>query len=483
MHPIESYPFKFKPFMHQLASLNASWDKEEFALLMDMGTGKSKVTIDTISMLWDAGKIDGALVIAPKGVYRNWSDLELPTHLPDHIRSNARIGYWTPSPNKKEKEQIEWLFYPNDDLNIFCMNVEALSTEKGVRFAERFLLGHKTIMVIDESTCVKNPGARRTKSCLSLGKKAKYRRILTGSPVTKSPLDLYSQCSFLDWHLLGFSSYFSFRNRYAVLKQQNFGGRTIHQVVGYRNLEELAEKIKPFSFRVTKDECLDLPEKIFVKRTVEMTDEQKKLYADMKRNAIASLSSGLITTTAVIVQLLRLHQIVCGFIKTDEGEELDLPSNRLSSLMEILDETSGKVIIWANYRRNIAMIEQAIAKEYGKESVVTYYGDTTGEDRELAKTKFQDPDSPVKYFVANAQTGGYGITLTQANTVIYYSNNYDLEKRLQSEDRAHRIGQKHNVTYIDMVTPDTVDEKILAALRDKNDIARMLTGDAWRSWI
>jgi SNF2 family DNA or RNA helicase len=469
--------------MHQLACLNASWDREEYALLLEMGVGKTKITIDTIAMLWDAGKIDGALIVAPKGVYRNWSDLELPTHLPDHVRSNTRIGYWTPSPNKVEKEQIEWLFYPNDDLNIFCMNVEALSTEKGVRFAERFLLGHKAIMVVDESTCIKNPGARRTKSCLSLGKKASYRRILTGSPVTKSPLDLYSQCAFLDWHLLGFSSYFSFRNRFAVLKQQNFGGRTIQQVVAYRNLEELAAKLKPFSFRVTKDECLDLPDKLFVKRTVEMTPEQKKLYEDMRRNAISSLGTGLITTTAVITQLLRLHQIVCGFIKTDEGEEVDLPSGRLDELMNILDEASGKVIIWANYRRNIKMIEAAIAKAHGKESVVTYYGDTSDEDRELAKSSFQDSNSPVRFFVANSQTGGYGITLTQANTVVYYSNNYDLEKRLQSEDRAHRIGQKSNVTYIDLVTPNTVDEKILTALRDKNDIARLLTGDAWRSWI
>lgn len=480
---IQSYPFKRKPFQHQLSALSSSWDSVNFALLMSMGTGKTKTTIDNIALLYDSGKIDGALIVAPKGVYRNWSDLEIPEHLPAHLVSRTRVAYWNPSPSKEEKARMEMLFIPNDDLNIFVMNVESFSTDKGKRFAERFLLGHKTIMVIDESTCIKNPSALRTKAAVALGKQAQYRRILTGSPVTRSPLDLYAQCNFLDWHLLGFSSFFAFRNRYAILRPQKFGGRTIQQVVGYRNTGELSEKLKSFSFRITKEDCLDLPEKIFVRREVALTDEQRKVYEDMRRNAVATLNGEMTTTTVVITQLLRLHQITCGFLKTDEGEELELPSRRIDELLECLAETDGKVIIWANYRKNIRDIEQALQKAYGKQTVVTYYGDTSEEARSYAKTEFQNPDSPVRFFVGNTQTGGYGITLTQATTVIYFSNNYDLEKRVQSEDRAHRIGQNKHVTYIDLVTPDTVDEKILKALRDKNDIARLITGDAWRQWI
>jgi SNF2 family DNA or RNA helicase len=480
---LDKYPFRYKPFQHQLSALNLGWKQKNFAFLMSMGTGKTKTTIDNIALLFEDGAIDSALIIAPKGVYRNWSDLEIPTHLPEHLLKGTRVAYWTSSANKEEKSQMEMVFVPNDDLNIFVMNIEALSTDRGKRVAEKFLLGHKAVIVIDESTCIKNPSAKRTKSAIILGKMAPYRRILTGSPVTKSPLDLYSQCQFLDWRLLGFSSFFAFRNRYAVTRTQNFGGRSFQQVVGYRNTEELAAKLKEFSFRVTKEECLDLPPKVFIRRTVEMTDQQKKVYEDMRKNAVASLNGGLATTTAVITQLLRLHQIVCGFMKTDEGEEISLEHRRLEELMSTLEELDGKVIIWANYRRNIKEITEALSKEYGKDSVVTYYGDTSEEDREQAKIKFQDPDSSVRFFVGNTQTGGYGITLTQATTVIYYSNNYDLEKRLQSEDRAHRIGQTKTVLYVDLVTPDTVDEKILKALREKNDMARLLTGDAWREWI
>jgi len=477
------YPFKTQPFEHQLQALACSWDKESFAYFMEMGTGKSKVILDNIALLWDAGKIDGALIIAPKGVYMNWYNKEIPEHLPDHVAKQSRIAYWRSGPSEKEKALMERLFTPNDDLNIFLMNVEALSTPRGVRVAERFLLGHKAMIAVDESTTIKSPKAERSKSIVKLGAHAEYRRIATGSPVTKNPLDLFQQCAFLDWKLLGFSSFYSFRSRYAVTKEQITGGRKFIQVVAFRNTEELATRVKKFSFRKTKDECLDLPDKIYTKRDVELTDEQRKAYNEMRTNAITSLGSGVATVTVVITQLLRLHQIVCGYINTDDGYEVPLKSRRLEALMETLEECEGKVIIWANYRFNLKEIHRRISDEYGPDSVVTYYGDTTDKERDRAKVDFQNPDSPVRFFVGNTQTGGYGITLTEASTVIYYSNNYDLEKRLQSEDRAHRFGQTKNVLYIDLVTPDTVDEKILEALRTKNDIARLITGDQWKSWI
>jgi len=233
-----NYKFNTKPYAHQITALEKSWNKEVFAYFMEMGTGKSKVLIDNIAMLYDKGKIDGALIIAPKGVYQTWCDIEIPTHLPKHIEVKKVL--WRSSfmkDNKIVSKEVEPLFESSHELHILVMNVESMSTKHGVAFAEKFLSCHKTLMAIDESTTIKNPDAIRTKSIVNLGREAKYRRILTGSPVTKSPLDLYKQCEFLDPYLLDYSSYYAFRTRYAVLKTANFGGRSIQLVVGYRNLD------------------------------------------------------------------------------------------------------------------------------------------------------------------------------------------------------------------------------------------------------
>jgi len=311
----------------------------------------------------------------------------------------------------------------------------------------------------------------------------KYKRILTGSPVTKSPLDLYSQCKFLNEYLLGFQSYYSFRQRYAHMVSRNFGGRQVQIVASYRRLGELSESLKKFSYRVLKEDCLDLPEKIYIKRTVELTEEQNKKYKTMKQAALAEFQGQITTAPNVLTQLMRLHQITCGHLKLDNGEIVELKNNRLNELMDVLEEVEGKAIIWANYIYDIEAIVKEIQKKYGSDSVVQYYGAIEAEKRQKNIETFQDPNSPVRFFVGNPQTGGYGITLTAANTVIYYSNGYDLEKRLQSEDRAHRIGQKKSVTYIDLIAEDTVDEKIVKALRKKIDIASEILGEEIKDWI
>jgi|TARA_R110001583_G_scaffold43066_5_gene136947 SNF2 family DNA or RNA helicase len=475
------YAFKTEPYDHQMTALEHGWKKREYGYFMEMGTGKSKVIVDTFSMLYDSGKVEGVLIIAPKGVYRNWTNKEIPDHLPAHI--TERIGTWSSRLSKEVKKEINHLFQPNDDLNVLVMNIDALITKKGYEVAEKFLLCRNAMMVIDESTIIKNPSAKRTKAAIKLGSRARYRRILTGSPITKSPLDVYSQCEFLNSHLLGFSSFYSFRNRYAIMQDSNYGGRTFKQVVNFKNTEELAGVLKDFTYRVTKDECLDLPNKIFMRREFEMTKEQKKVYEEMKQSALAFLEQEAVSATSAITQLLRLHQISCGFFPTDEGPILPLKHDRMKELMSTLSEANGKVIIWANYRNDIKAIKEALDKEYGKGITVTYYGDTNDEDRMKAVVNFQDPNSPVRYFLGNTQTGGYGITLTEAKTVVYYSNNYDLEKRLQSEDRAHRIGQHHPVTYVDLVCKNTVDEKIIKALRNKISLANSVTGDKWKEWI
>ena len=476
-----NYKFKTKPYKHQLTALEKSVDKKEYAYFMEMGTGKSKVLVDNMAILYDKGKINGALIIAPKGVYRNWLEQEIPIHLASHIK--PKMVLWTALTSKTKEKEYQTLFETGFDLHVLIMNVEAFSTKKGSEFAYKFLRTHKTLMAVDESTTIKNPSAKRTKTIITLGKHATYRRILTGSPVTKSPLDLYSQCAFLNDELLEHGSFYSFRNRYAHMIERNFGGRRVQIVGSYQRLEELEEILKKFSYRVQKKDCLDLPKKIFINRTVELTEEQNKAYQTMKSAALAQLNGKLATAPHTLTQLMRLHQITCGHFKSDDGEITNLKHNRITELMDVIDEMEGKVIIWANYIHDIEEIVKTVKKKYGDDSIVQYYGAISSDDRQKAIKLFQDPKSPVKYFVGNTQTGGYGITLTAASNVIYYSNSYDLEKRLQSEDRAHRIGQHKPVTYVDLIAPKTVDEKIIKALRGKINIASQIMGDTLDAWI
>ena len=472
------YKYKSKPFAHQDKALQMSWDKEVFAYFMEMGTGKSKVLIDNIAMLYNAGRINGALIVAPKGVYKNWYDQEIPNHMPDYVPK--KMGLWRTDPDAKD---LKPMFSTGAELHILIMNVEAFSTKKGLQFAHKFLSSHDALMGVDESTTIKNPSAKRTKNILSLRSLTKYRRILTGSPVTKSPLDLFSQCNFLDPWLLDQSSYYSFRTRYAICRKIQVHGRQVEIVVGYRNLGELSEKIKPFSDRVLKDDCLDLPKKTYLKRTIELSDDQKKVYKQMKQEALAVLNGKMVTSATVITQLMRLHQITCGHFTSDDGTIQEIKNNRIPQLMDILEEVEGKAVIWAHYRYDIEKIVEAISKKYGNNSVVTYYGDTTTDERAAAIRKIQDPESPVRFIVGTPQTGGYGITLTGASTMIYYSNGYDLEKRQQSEARIDRIGQEKPMTYIDIMAEDTVDMKIVKSLRQKVNIATEIMGEELKDWI
>ena len=475
-----NYKFKTKPYAHQITALEKSWNKKVFAYFMEMGTGKTKVAIDNIAMLYDNGKINGALIIAPKGVYKNWYSQEIPIHLADHIEPKTVL--WQAMINQKQQKLLNTLFETGHDLHILIMNVEAFSTKKGVDFAARFLNSHNTYMAVDESTTIKNPGAKRTKNIVGLGKYAKYRRILTGSPITKSPLDLYKQCEFLDEYLLDHSSYYTFRTRYAVMRKAHFNGRSVEIVVGYKNLGELSDKIKPFSYRVLKDDCLDLPKKTFMKRIITLTAEQEKVYKQMKEMALAQLNGKLLTTANALTQLMRLHQITCGHFKANDGSIQTIKNNRLDELTDLLDEVEGKAVIWAHYQYDVQTIMDAIKKEYGNDSVVDYYGKTPSDERQDNIKKFQE-DPRCRFLVGTPSTGGYGITLTAASTMIYYSNGYDLEKRQQSEARIDRIGQENPMTYIDIICEDTVDERIVKALRKKINIATEIMGEKLKEWI
>ena len=476
------YKFKTKPYGHQLDALEASWNKEVFAYFMEMGTGKSKVLLDNAAILYDKGEINALLLIAPKGVYKNWYDSEIPTHLPDHVDTN--IVLWkTSDKSKKQQQLLNTLFKPGSHLNILIMNVESFSSGNGSDFAYKFLASHpKSMVAIDEATTIKTPTSNRTKNILSLSKHCKYRRILTGSPVTKSPLDLYSQCQFLDPWLLDQQSYYTFKARYSICKKIQVNGRQVEIVVGYRNLGELSEKIKSFSKRILKEDCLDLPEKSYVKHYVELTKEQQKVYQQMKKEAIAFLDGKMQSSATVMTQLMRLHQITCGHFTSDDGTIKDLPCQRLNELMDILEKIEGKTIIWSHYTHDVKRIIKEIKRVYGDDSVVDYYGATDTDARSKNIKKFQTDDK-CRFFVGTTHTGGYGITLTAGSNMIYFSNGYDLEKRQQSEARIDRIGQTKKMTYIDIMTQDTVDERIVKALRNKVNIANTIMDEGFKEWI
>jgi len=482
MFEIDGHKFKTKPYDHQTHAWRESKDKIEYALFMDMGTGKSKVIIDTISYLYWAKKIDTVLIFSNKGSYRNWITSEFPAHLPEDIETH--MTYWQASPNTDLMATYALFGYTIEALKIMVMNIEALAYKTPSELAISIVKSNKTFVVIDESTSIKNISAKRTKSAILIGRQALYRRILTGEPIANSPLDIWSQAMFLSPKLLRFASYFSFRSYYAKMVAINAGGRAFSKVVGYQNISELEANLKSWSYRIKKEDCLDLPPKVYQTYTIQMTDDQAKVYKQLKDESVAWLSAqSVISAPLAITKLLRLHQLACGHLSDDTKEGEIVFNNRIDALMEILEEVSGKAIIWATYRKNIDIIRKTITAKYGQEAIVTYFGDTSDADRAEALVKFQDPNNPCRFFLGNPKTGGYGLTLTAASTVIYYSNNYELEVRLQSEDRAHRIGQTKSVNYIDIVCEKTVDEKIIKALRSKKQISSAILGDEWKQWI
>jgi len=472
-----NYKFKTKPYAHQMTALEKSWNRETFAYFMEMGTGKTKTTIDNIGYLYLKKRVNAALIVAPKSVYTVWKN-EIEAHLPDEIPRS--IFAWKVNKPKQYKKFIT----EKDKLKFFLINVEALSTKKGLDECNKFLINQpQNIMVIDESTTIKNPKAKRTKNILALRWRARIRRILTGSPVTKSPLDLYTQCAFLDPALLGFKSFYAFRNRYCTFDDVYVArGETIRVPDGFTNLDELEQKLKTFSLRLTKDQCLDIPEKIYQKREIELEGEQRRVYQRLKIEALAKFEDETISVHNQLTEILRLHQVANGYVKSDDGEILQFKNEKLKALLEILEETDQKVIIWATYVHNIHEVIGALSEKYGSKSVVSIYGEVSQQDRMVAVDRYQN-DTECRFFVGNPTTGGYGLTLTAAKYVVYYSNNYNLEVRLQSEDRAHRIGQTKNVVYIDIIAKDTIDERIVQALKRKIQLSAKTLGDKAKDWL
>ena len=495
--PAGTYWFRTEPYQHQRDALERSWDEDGWGLLMEMGTGKSKIIIDTIGMLAQFRGLRRVLIVAPKGTYLNWPNNELPRHMPDVIAQITDTVVWRGGHTESERRGIRRLTTRgHEGIQILCMNIEALAiSQKAITLVTGFVAMGDCLIIVDESSAIKNPQAMRTKTLIKLGRQARWRRIATGTPVTRSPLDLWSQFEFLRQCALGHKSFYSFRSRYAILENKYLGGRSIDVVVGHRDTEKLTSLVATMATVVRKEDCLDLPDKIYRTVDVEMTLEQRKIYEEMRQWATTELSGGShASATQVITQLLRLHQVVCGHIVDEHGEVHDIPTNRVSALMDLVEETQGgRGIVWCSYRRDIDKVVRALT-EAGHRAV-RYDGSVSDVDRQEAVYRFQGraaviergevvgqrdcPDADrAEWFVGTPASGGYGLTLTAAKFVFYYSNNYDLEKRLQSEDRAHRIGQEDHVLYVDLRVPETVDDKIVTALKRKESLLDLVMSGA-----
>lgn len=478
------YKFKTEPRLHQRRAWEMARECSAFALLMEMGTGKSKVEIDSSAWSKERGLIDSWIVLAPSGVHMNWVRQELPKHLPERLKAKW-IGWDSgKARSKKFLKELEAVYA--SPFPIVAMNIEAILTEPGLEVLRRLGRGSRCKLTIDESSLIKSVKAARTKLLIKGAPLFKQRRILNGTPITNGPLNLYSQFAFLDPKILGFRSYYAFSHRYAEWKaQRNWAqGRDYEELIGYQNLDELIAKIEPHSYRVLKKDCLDLPPKVYAPpRYFELSKEQARLYVDLRDEFVAELDGNLITANLALTRLLRLQQVTCGYLPA-EGALVPVPGKdpRMEALLEVLEEAAPKkAIIWCRFQEDIKRVRAALTGVYGGDSAVTYDGNTSADMREYALTSFQSKSSPVRFFVGNPAAGGRGLDLYAAEMVIYFSNSFSLEQRQQSEDRAHRHGLTHSVTYVDLVAQGTVDEQIIEALRSGQELASGILSKL-RSW-
>jgi len=502
---LEGVPFKMEPLDHQKRALLLGRDAPSFAYLMDQGTGKTKVTIDDAAHNWREGRIDAMLVIAPNSVKSNWVDSEdtfsvtnnpgdmdeITKHMADDVPVNK--GAWVSSQNKREKKLYKEFRSRWDDTNclhILVVNVEAIHVARVFAEVMEFVRKFRCMIVVDESTRIKNRTAKRTKNSIKARRECPIARILSGTPLIKSPLDAFSQFNFLDEDILGFTNYYSFQHHFAVM-----GGYEGYQVLFYKNLEELKEKVDSVSYRVLKEECLKLPPKEYIKRKVELTPAQRKAYEDMLHDMRVDLGDkGEVAVNIVLTQLLRLQQITGGYLPQIDPEtkenvgtvELVDPSKnpKFKEVLNIIDESGEqKIIIWCRFRDEIAGL-CSLLEHKGITHLQFHGGISTTDRREYRKRFFSDPS--IKCIVGNQDAGGIGIDeFKAASIVIYVSNSYSTENRVQSEDRSHRIGSEvHDlITYFDIPAINTVDGKVISCLRENRSISRQIIKEGWQKWI
>jgi hypothetical protein len=497
---ITTYIPKSKPFAHQLECFMKSRDLEYFALLMEQGTGKTKVLLDNAAWLFSQNRIQAVVVLAKNGVHLNWITEEIPKHLPDWCNPVTLV--WAASKGLKRKFASLYAEYPKPRLRILAANTEGLSTTRLLDVLLEFMKKYVCLVIIDEHTMIKNPKSKRTKNALKLRHYATYRRIASGTPITRAPLDHFAPMSFLSNDILGEDSFVAFRAEYSVMKDLTFQGQpkkdkrgqVIRVPVAWRNLDRLVAKVQPHSYRKLKKECLDLPDKLYSRRPFLMTAEQLYHYERMEVDFFTELDGRRIEAPLAMTRQMRLSQIACGYLPS-EDTELDpgIPINkpednaRLCALMEDLEElqnAEGKTIILCPWRAALRDIYSAVREAYGDTSVTTYSGKLTPVQKEQSLAAFRKNDK-VNWLIAQTDSIAYGHTLTEAAYVQFYAQNFNYEIRMQVEDRPHRIGQTRNVLYTDyearrgMLLEDelTVDGDIYENLRNKRDLADYLNGD------
>lgn len=478
------YQYHTKPFKHQDEIFHKTADLPYYALLWEQGVAKTKPTIDTAVYLHQKGEIDTMVVVAPNGVHRNWVTDEIPAHMPSGVTFHALAWESSKARTKQHSFRVRSLVYGNG-LRILTISYDAMMTQLGLDAIVAMMKGHDTMLVFDESHKLKTPGAKRTKRAVAIAKRAKYRRLLTGTMIANSPFDAYSQFRCLDpgfWKPHGFSVFSTFKAHFGLF-QKGYNaqqGREFETCVGYRRIDQLHDLIQPSSSRLTKDDTLDLPKKLYQRRFFEMTAEQSRVYKEIKNDALTLLASGeVVTAPLAITRLLRLQQVTCGYVPTDDGHGAFATFDRnprLELLEEVCDDFPHPAIIWARFRRDIDLVMDMLGKK-----AVRYDGKTSSDERVAARTGFQAGD--VQFFVSNPAVGGEGIKLTAAHMMVYASNSFNLTHRLQSEDRPHRIGLDHPLLIMDLIAPGTVDEHIVKALRSKLSIASEVTGDKLKEWI
>lgn len=487
------YEPKTKPYAHQLEARDKARGRDGFGWLMEMGTGKTKTDIDETGELMENNDVQQNLILAPKGVYSNWTEREIPIHLPDGLLERSNIAMYEGGHTIAEREALLKCFQ-KDRPSWVAMNLEALgSTDRALEFAEAYCKNRPTKITIDESSRIKNPTAKVTLGAMRLGKFAAVRRVASGLPNPNSPLDMFSQLDFLQPGYMG-ANFFSFRYRFALLRKQKIGvaydpktktmkDRFAQIPYAYQRQDELAERINKISFRAKKIDCLDLPPENFRIRLVELTSEQRRIYNELRSRAMADLGDTTLTATMIITRMMRLHQVVCGVTRGDDGSVVRIPNNRTKALMEELEELGDRpAIVWCNYRTNILDVTEELRRWKGPKAAVEYHGGLTREQGDHSIDMFQK-HGEAQYFVANQAKGGFGITLTRAAHDFFYSNNESLEQRLQAEARTHRSGQLWPVTHTDFCSPGTVEEKILQALRKKIDLSTVVLNDGPKKWI
>lgn len=429
----------------QRQGIEKAWPHVGFALFWVMGAGKTLSTIALANMRREAGQIDRLLIICPtsvKGVWKKEFDRysALPAQL-QVMEAGQKLAPWR-------------------DFPILVVGIEALSQGSGSIIAKGFTAAGRTMVVVDESSNIKNYDAKRTEESWEIGQHANFRLILTGTNVTQGIQDLFAQMYFVDPMIIGELSYYSFRNKYCVM-----GGFENRKIIGYTNVDRLFNLIRPRCDVIRKGD-MKLPPKQYQIREVKATAEQVRACKELAREMTTRLGDRVINVQNALDALLRFQQISGGF--DPDGNPLS-KNPKLTELVALLDEFDGKAIIWARYLPEVHAITAELEKRWPG-STFTLHGEVPPAHRQPMVDRFQtEPDK--RFFVANQATGAKGLTLTAATLSVYYSNTFSLEDREQSEDRNHRIGQENAVTYVDLVSDLKVDHHVVTALLNKKDVS------------